>query len=213
MNEGGGQIVDQITDATVVFVDIVDFTEYAGSVPPEDSIALLRDLFGKFDDVITGYDLEKIKTVGDSYMYVSGVTSEQSDHCAIAVDAAIEILFQTRQMGLGMGRELNVRIGVHSGPLVAGVVGELRFVYDLWGMTVNIASRIEEAGEPGKISASQAVIDRIGGEFTYERQKRVRLKGVGPTVLYSIEGRSQQIRKTRRGISRFMSFDIDPEDG
>ena len=213
MNEGGGQIVDQITDATVVFVDIVDFTEYAGSVPPEDSIALLRDLFGKFDDVITGYDLEKIKTVGDSYMYVSGVTSEQSDHCAIAVDAAIEILFQTRQMGLGMGRELNVRIGVHSGPLVAGVVGELRFVYDLWGMTVNIASRIEEAGEPGKISASQAVIDRIGGEFTYERQKRVRLKGVGPTVLYSIEGRSQQIRKTRRGISRFMSFDTDPEDG
>lgn len=204
MNDGSSQIVDQITDATVVFVDIVDFTEYAGSVPPEDSIALLRDLFGKFDEVITDYDLEKIKTVGDSYMYVSGVTSEQSDHCAIAVDAAIEILFQTRQTGLGMGRELNVRIGVHSGPLVAGVVGELRFVYDLWGMTVNMASRIEEAGVPGKISASQAVIDRIGGEFIHERQSRVRLKGIGPTVIYSIEGRRTEIKRTKRGFSRFL---------
>ena len=107
-------------------------------------------------------------------------------------------------MGLGMGRELNVRIGVHSGPLVAGVVGELRFVYDLWGMTVNMASRIEEAGVPGKISASQAVIDRIGGEFIHERQSRVRLKGIGPTVIYSIEGRRTELKRTKRGFSRFL---------
>jgi ammonium transporter, Amt family len=88
-----------------------------------------------------------------------------------------------------MGRDIGVRIGVHSGPLVAGVVGGFRFVYDLWGSTVNLASRIEEAGNPNKITVSQAVIDRIGDSFGYQRQGRVRLRGVGPTILYSIEGR------------------------
>lgn len=197
MNSGANQIVDQVSDATVVFVDIVDFTEFAASVSPEESISLLRDLFERFDEVIRHYDLEKIKTVGDSYMYVSGVTSEQPDHCAIAIDAALEILFQTRQLGLKLGRDLQVRIGVHSGPLVAGVVGELRFVYDLWGMTVNMAARIEESGQPGKISVSQSVIDRIGSEFTYEKQRRVRLKGIGPTMLFSVEGRRQSVREAK----------------
>ncbi|SIS95254.1 ammonium transporter, Amt family [Roseivivax lentus] len=199
MNGGADQIVDQVTDATVVFVDIVDFTEYTASVPPEESLGLLRDLFRRFDAVIQKYDLEKIKTVGDSYMYVSGVTSDMADHCAVAVDAAVEVLFETRQIGQRIGRPLQVRIGIHSGPLVAGVVGDLRFVYDLWGMTVNMASRIEEAGKPGKISVSQGVIDRIGSEFVYERQGRARLKGIGPTVLYSVEGRrAGPARKLRR---------------
>ncbi|PUB10908.1 ammonium transporter [Yoonia sediminilitoris] len=205
MNGGADQIVDQVTDATVVFVDIVDFTEYTASVPPEESLGLLRDLFRRFDGVIQEYDLEKIKTVGDSYMYVSGVTSDIPDHCAVALDAAVEILFETGQMGQSIGRKLQVRIGIHSGPLVAGVVGDLRFVYDLWGMTVNMASRIEEAGKPGKISVSQSVIDRIGNEFVYERQGRVRLKGIGPSVLYSIEGRRPGMarkvqRKSETGI-------------
>lgn len=199
MNGGADQIVDQVTDATVVFVDIVDFTEYTASVPPEESLGLLRDLFRRFDAVIQEYDLEKIKTVGDSYMYVSGVTSDIADHCAVAVDAAVEVLFETRQTGQRIGRDLQVRIGIHSGPLVAGVVGDLRFVYDLWGMTVNMASRIEEAGKPGKISVSQGVIDRIGNEFIYERQGRARLKGIGPSVLYSVEGRrAGPARKARR---------------
>jgi Amt family ammonium transporter len=210
MNSGADQIVDQVADATVVFIDIVDFTEFASSVSPEESITLLRDLFGKFDEVIQHYDLEKIKTVGDSYMYVSGVLSEQPDHCSVAIDAALELIFQTRQLGLSMERDLQVRIGVHSGPLVAGVVGELRFVYDLWGMTVNMASRIEEAGKPGKISVSQSVIDRIGSEFTYEKQRRVRLKGIGPTVLYSVEARRQSIKK--QSASGFFRRDVEAED-
>jgi Amt family ammonium transporter len=189
MNGGSDQIVDQVTDATVVFIDIVDFTEYTASVPPEVSLGLLRDLFRRFDAVVRKFDLEKIKTVGDSYMYVAGVTSDVPDHCAIAVDAALEVLFETRQVGRQIGRDLQVRIGIHSGPLVAGVVGEFRFVYDLWGMTVNMASRIEEAGKPGKISVSQGVIDRVGDEFVYQRQARVRLKGIGPTILYSVEDR------------------------
>ena len=130
---------------------------------------------------------------------MAGVTADLPDHCAAAVDAAIEVMFETRQMGLAMGRDLQVRVGIHSGPLVAGVVGNLRFVYDLWGTTVNMASRIEEAGKPGKISVSQAVIERIGGEFVYERQQRVRLKGIGPTVLFSIEGRRSRVRGGEAG--------------
>ena len=197
MDAGDTQIVDQVADATVVFVDIVDFTKFAATATPEQSITLLRDLFSKFDAVIGRYGLEKIKTIGDSYMFVAGVTTELPDHCAAAVDAAIEVLFETRQMGLSLDRDLQVRIGIHSGPLVAGVVGNLRFVYDLWGTTVNMASRIEEAGKPGKISVSQAVIERVGEEFVYERQQRVRLKGIGPTILFSIEGRRSRVRGSK----------------
>ncbi len=129
-------------------------------------------------------------------MFVAGVTMQLDDNCAAAVDAALELLYETRQMSLAEGRDIQVRIGVHSGPLVAGVVGDFRFVYDLWGSTVNMASRLEEAGEPGKITTSQAVVDRIGQEFSYERQKRVRLKGIGPTVLFSVESRKIRVNRT-----------------
>ncbi len=193
MNSGEDQIVDQFTDATVVFVDLVDFTAFSMEVPPTESMRLLRDLFGRYDEVITRYGLEKIKTIGDCYMYVSGIPDGPPEHCEIAVDAALDLLFETDQLGIRMGRDIKVRIGVHSGPLVAGVVGEFRFVYDLWGSTVNISSRIEEAGQPGKITVSQAVIDRIGDSFVYERVGRARLQGVGPTMLYAIEA-----RRTRR---------------
>ncbi|MEM6728558.1 MAG: adenylate/guanylate cyclase domain-containing protein [Pseudomonadota bacterium] len=195
MTAGEEQIVDQIADATVVFVDIVDFTAYSASVPPAESMALLEDLFGRYDEVIRAYDLEKIKTIGDSYMFVAGVTRAQADHCAAAVDAALELLFVTNQLAQKLGRDLTVRIGVHSGPLVAGLIGDLRFVYDLWGTTVNVAARIEEAGKPGKVSVSEAVLTRLADEFSYQRQGRVRLKGIGPTLLYSIEGRQATLKR------------------
>lgn len=189
MNLGESQIVDQFADATVVFVDVVDFTSYSMEVPASESMKLLQDLFGRYDNVVDRYGVEKIKTIGDCYMYVSGIPKGSAEHCEIAVDAAIDLLFETQQLGISMGRDIGVRIGVHSGPLVAGVVGGFRFVYDLWGSTVNLASRIEEAGTPNKITVSQAVIDRIGDSFGYQRQGRARLRGVGPTILYSIEGR------------------------
>lgn len=193
MKNGEDQIVDQISDATVVFIDIVDFTKMSVTTPPRESMELLEDIFGRYDAVISKYELEKIKTIGDSYLYVGGVTTDQKDHCAAAVDAALEILFETQQLGIKSGRELKVRIGIHSGPLVAGLVGELRFVYDLWGTTVNIAAHVESASKPGIVTVSEAVIERIGREFNYERQARVRLKGVGPTILYKITGRRQGV--------------------
>ncbi len=189
MHGGENQIVDQFTDATVVFVDIVDFTTFSMGAPPQASMDLLKSLFDQYDSVIKRYELEKIKTIGDCYMYVSGVPAGSPEHCEIAVDAALDLLFGTKQVSINLGHEIQVRIGVHSGPLIAGVVGELRFVYDLWGSTVNIAARIQEAAMPGKVTVSQAVIDRIGSQFVHQRQGRVRLRGVGPTLLYSIEGR------------------------
>ena len=193
MNAGEDQIVDQFADATVVFADLVDFTRFSMEVPPEESINLLRDLFARFDEVAARHGVEKIKTIGDCYMFVSGIPKQTPDHCEIAVDAALDLLFEVQQLGIAIGRNIQVRIGVHSGPLVAGVVGDFRFVYDLWGSTVNISSRIEEAGKPNKITVSDAVVDRVGDLFVYERQGRARLRGVGQTVLYSIEGRRQSI--------------------
>ncbi len=198
MNEGEEKIVDQVRDATVVFVDVVDFTSYAMSVPAEESIELLKRLFASYDKVMANYELEKIKTIGDCYMFVSGVDNTVADHCALAVDAALDLQFETAQLSTQLGRSIHVRIGVHSGPLIAGVVGDLRFVYDLWGNTVNIASRIEEAGKPDKITVSEAVIERVGNQFIYERQRRMRLKGVGSTVLYSIEGRRAGVEAANR---------------
>ncbi len=198
MNEGEDQIVDQFTDATVVFVDLVDFTSYAMERDPSVSMNLLRDLFGRFDKVIDRYDIEKIKTIGDCYMFVSGTPKSRNDHCETAVEAAFEVLFETNQMAISTGDDIKVRIGLHSGPLVAGVVGDHRFVYDLWGSTVNIASRLEEAGKPGKITVTDAAMDRLGGLYDFKRQGRARLRGVGPTVLYSIEGRKAGISRKQR---------------
>ena len=152
---------------------------------------LLRDLFSRFDNVIEGYDLEKIKTIGDCYMFVAGSPNARPDHCEVAVDAALDLLFETKQMAIARGENIQIRIGLHSGPIVAGVVGQHRFIYDLWGSTVNIASRLEQAGKPGKITVTEAVLDRIGSLYKTERQGRARLRGVGPTVLYSIEGRDK----------------------
>ena len=189
MNEGEDQIVDQFADATVVFVDVVDFTSYSMERDPSVSMNMLRDLFGRFDKVIGRYDIEKIKTIGDCYMFVSGTPKARHDHCETAVEAAFELLFETNQMAIARGEDIKIRIGLHSGPLIAGVVGNHRFVYDLWGSTVNIASRLEEAGKPGKITVTDAAMDRLGPLYNFKRQGRARLRGVGPTILYSIEGR------------------------
>lgn len=189
MNEGEDQIVDQFADATVVFADLVDFTSFAMERDPSVSMNLLRDLFGRFDKVIGRYDIEKIKTIGDCYMFVSGTPTARKDHCEVAVEAAFELLFETNQMAMATGDDIKIRIGLHSGPIVAGVVGDHRFVYDLWGSTVNIASRLEEAGKPGKVTVTDAAMDRLGALYDFKRQGRARLRGVGPTVLYSIEGR------------------------
>lgn len=200
MRAGEDQIVDQVSDATVVFVDIVDFTSFSQEVQPHESINLLRNLFGSYDEVIHKYDLEKIKTIGDCYMFVAGLHDANGDHCSIAIEAALDVLFETRQTSTRLERDLQVRIGVHSGPLVAGVVGELRFVYDLWGSTVNLANRIEEAGKGNEITVSQAVIDRVGSDFLYERAGRPRLRGVGPTVLYVIRGRRTTLARRKAAM-------------
>lgn len=205
MRAGENEIVDQVSDATVVFVVIVDFTSYTMEVNPSESISLLRALFGSYEKVIKDYGLEKIKTIGDCYMFVAGLHNSESDHCGTAIEAALDLLFETRQTSTTLGRENRVRIGVHSGPLVAGVVGELRFVYDLWGSTVNLANRIEEAGKGNEITVSQAVIDRIGNHFHYDRAGRLRLRGVGPTVLYVVRGRRNQPlagRITERAVAK-----------
>jgi len=189
MTEGEEQIVDQVADATVVFVDLVGFNGLSATMSPKELMTLLNDLFARYDKIIRSYNLEKIKTIGDSYMYVGGVTNDQKDHCALAVDAALEMIFETQQLGISIGKKLDVRIGVNAGPLVAGLVGDLRFVYDLWGATVNVAAGVESAGKVGKVTVSEAVIERLGNEFKFERRGRVRLKGVGPSVLYTVVGR------------------------
>lgn len=189
INSGEEEIVDQFSDATVVFVDVVGFTDFSMENDPVHSVQLLRDLFSRFDEVIARYELEKIKTVGDCYMFVAGAPHARTDHCELAVDAALDILFETSQAAIVRGEKIDVRIGLHSGPIVAGVVGQHRFVYDLWGHTVNMASRLEEAGKPGKITVSNSVVDRVGGLYKVQKMGRTRLRGVGPTVLYSIEGR------------------------
>ncbi len=173
-----GTIADLHEEVTVLFADLVGFTQLASTVRPEELIRLLDGLFREFDEVASRHGLEKIKTIGDAYMAAAGVPDEVDDHPDRAVAAALDLLEVVEGFDFA-GRKLQLRIGLHSGPVVAGVIGSLRLAYDLWGDTVNTASRMESHGLPGAVQLSQATADRLERDWTLEPRGEVKVKGKG----------------------------------
>jgi adenylate cyclase len=181
-------IADEYTAASVLFADLVEFTPMAAAMTPLQLIDLLNDVFQCFDGLVEKYDLEKIKTIGDCYMVASGVPRPRPDHAVALVNLALDMQAVIAERWFG-GRQLAFRIGINSGPVVAGVIGRKRFIYDLWGETVNLASRMESHGRSRCVQITRSTYDVVKDSFDCEALGLMDVKGAGPTEVWHVIGR------------------------
>ncbi len=186
------QIVQRFDRVAVLFADIVGFTALSAKESPEAIVALLDALFSRFDALVTVHGVEKIKTIGDAYMAVAGAPTVVEDPERRLVALALDMRDAVKRYTAMTGMPIEVRIGVHTGPVVAGVIGRRRFVYDLWGDTVNIAARLETAGAPGRVHVSADVAERLREGFQFEPRGRVALKGRGTLESFFVFGAEEQ---------------------
>jgi guanylate cyclase len=181
-------IADQFTEASILFADVADFTPRSEHLPPSEVVGVLDRLFSHFDDLAEKYDVEKIKTIGDCYMVAAGVPTPRADHARALALMALEMLDAVRSRGVVGDLGLELRIGINSGPVVAGVIGRKRFLYDLWGDAVNTASRMESHGTPGRIQITRATRELLADEFVCERRGTVPVKGKGDMETWYLLG-------------------------
>jgi adenylate cyclase len=182
-------IADRFDSATVLFADISGFTRLSSSITPEKLVAILNFLFSKFDEISQRYGLEKIKTIGDSYMLTGGIPVKRDDHCEAVADCALEILNFMKSASYPGSETLSMRIGIHTGPVVAGVIGQKKLSYDLWGDTVNVASRMESHGLPDKIQVTKEVYELLKDKFLFTSRGKIEIKGKGEMDTYFLEGK------------------------
>ena len=182
-------IADKYDDASVLFADIVGFTERASSSPPAELVRFLDRLYGAFDELVDKRALEKIKVSGDCYMVVSGVPRPRPDHGQALADFALEMANVAAGLRDPHGQPVTLRVGMACGPVVAGVVGSRRFFYDVWGDAVNIASRMESTDSVGRIQVPEAMYERLKGEFVLQERGSIDVKGKGPMRTWYLIGR------------------------
>jgi adenylate cyclase len=181
-------IADQFSSASILFADVVDFTPLAERLPPTEVVGVLDHLFSHFDALAEHYEVEKIKTIGDCYMVAAGIPTPRDDHAralalmALDMQAAMHSVDELGHLGLGL------RVGINSGPVVAGVIGRKRFLYDLWGDAVNTASRMESHGTDGRIQITRATKDLLEDEFVYEPRGTIPVKGKGEMEVWYLVG-------------------------
>ncbi len=187
LRHGETIIADRIAAATILFCDIVDFTALAGRLPPERMIELLGHLFARFDALAAEHGVEKIKTIGDGYMLAGGVPEPRPDHAMAVAEMALAMRDAAAATAVAVGEPLRLRIGLHSGPLIAGVIGMHKFVYDVWGDTVNTAKRMESSGLPDRIHVSAATRQLIGQGFQFEPREPLAVKGKGLMETYFLD--------------------------
>ena len=179
-------IADGFSDVTVMFVDIVNFTRLAEGMTPQQVFAMLNRIFSSFDELAEQFGLEKIKTIGDAYMVAGGLNSERGHYTRAIAELAIAMRDLLHRDFTVNAQHLDVRIGIGTGPVVAGVVGKKKFIYDLWGDTVNLASRITSEGTPGMIHVDTTTYRRLAGEFDFAAPLEIYLKGKGNTPVYRL---------------------------
>lgn len=184
-----GLIADGHADVTVMFADLVNFTQLTESLSPEQMVTLLNVIFSGFDELCEKYGVEKIKTIGDAYMVVGGLGSDREDYTSDIADLALEMRqFVASHQELSRFR-LGIHTGIATGPVVAGVIGTKRFIYDLWGDTVNVASRLTDEATQGVIQVDRTTYNRIRHEYAFEPPATIHLKGKGEMVMYRLTAR------------------------
>jgi adenylate cyclase len=184
LKAGQRTIVDSFIDSTVLFADIVEFTKISAKQSPQRTVQLLNEIFSNFDQIAEELKLEKIKTIGDAYMLVSGVPLIRADHAEACAQAAFAMLEAVRQFNQRHQLDWSIRIGMNSGPVVAGIIGTKKFSYDLWGDTVNIASRMESHGQPGQIQISSVTRKLLSAQFVCDPVGVIEIKNSAPIATY-----------------------------
>ena len=184
MREGESVIADRVRDATILFCDLVGFTALSQELTADRTIEFLSRIFSAFDRLALEHGVEKIKTIGDAYMVADGIPKPQDDHVSRIVTLAPRMLKSVDAVGAETGLSLQARIGIHTGPIVAGVIGTHKFVYDVWGDTVNTASRMESHSLPGRIQLSAATRAALGDRYSYEPRGMIEIKGKGMMQTY-----------------------------
>lgn len=195
LNGGETIIADQRSNVTILFADLVGFTKLSARLSAGDLVTLLNRLFSEFDRLALDLGVEKIKTVGDTYMVAGGLPDPRVDHAHAVADMALAMIETVEQMNRGLPTPLQLRIGIHSGEVVAGVIGTHKFVYDIWGDSVNIASRMESHSLPNRIQVSAATYDYLCEHFRLEPHGTVAIKGKGPMETYFLVGRAPRLGK------------------
>ncbi|MCB0794983.1 MAG: adenylate/guanylate cyclase domain-containing protein, partial [Flavobacteriales bacterium] len=188
LKEEGSVISDRFPEASILFADLVGFTRFSEQMPPHELVAVLNTYFTAFDALAERHGLEKIKTIGDAYMVAAGVPNPDPDHARKICAFALELLDALQRINRELGHSLELRIGVHCGPVAAGVIGTRKFAYDLWGDTVNTASRMESHGIGSRVQTTERIYLACRDRFTFEERGMVEVKGKGSMRTYFLNG-------------------------
>jgi len=189
LNNGEVVIADRVEEATILFADLVGFTAAASQVTPAVLVNNLNCIFSAFDDLCRRLQIEKIKTIGDAYMAAAGVPQPRADHAEVIAEFALAMLVALERVNAVAEVPFQMRIGIHTGPVVAGVIGSHRFLYDIWGDTVNIASRLESHGLPGRVHVSPRTSQMLADQYNFEARGLINLRGIGKLRTSFLTGR------------------------
>jgi class 3 adenylate cyclase len=182
-------IADGFADVSVMFADIVNFTTLAEELTPKEVVSFLNDVFTRFDELAEKHRVDKIKTIGDAYMAAGGVSGDDTQYVSSVADMALEMLDLTRNDEVIRRYNVSFHVGIATGPVIAGVIGVKRFIYDLWGDTVNIASRITAEAPPGEIYVDKTTYRRLGARYTFSEPQELMFKGKGKMTVYQLLGK------------------------
>ncbi len=190
LKQGQGIIAESFPEVSVLFADIVGFTELSARISPIELVYLLNEIFSLFDELAERHDLEKIKTIGDCYMVVAGLPMPRKDHAEAIAEMALEMQSALVRFNAEKDQSLKIRIGISSGPVVAGIIGTKKFIYDLWGDTVNTASRMESHGIPDAIQLTEATYQLLQDKYLFKKRGLIPVKGKGEMLTYLLAGRN-----------------------